>query len=152
MTLTIRSASVDESHAISALIIDCIRRTNVRDYPADVIELTCQNFTPERVLTKMQQRDTFVAFNNEVLVATVGFSGTTLHTLFVSPDEQRKRIGRELVSFVEERMLANGVYLIDVHASITARNFYRHLGYDEILFEEKMDGSTFLMRKVLPPL
>ena len=151
MTLAIKSATDENSDAISALIIDCIRRTNVRDYSTEVVELTCQNFTPERVLTRMQERNTFVAFKSEVMVATLSFSGGTLHTLFVTPDEQQNGIGRELLSFGEERMREECVREIEVHASITARLFYKRLGYNEVKFEEKEDGSTYLMRKPLPP-
>ncbi len=152
MHLEIKPATSDDAEAISRLTVDCIRTTNSSDYPADVIDRTCENFTPERVLVKMLERHFFIAFSDDALVATVSYSGNTLHSLFVKPDAQGKGIGRELVRFVEELASAIGMREIELHASVTAREFYQRLNYVEIAFEERMDGSTYLMRKVLPVL
>ncbi len=152
MHLEIKPAASEDAEAISILTVDCIRTSNSSDYPADVIDRTCENFAPERVSVKMLERDFFIALSDDALVATVSYSGNILHSLFVKPDAQGKGIGRELVRFVEELAISKGVREIELHASITAREFYERLNYMEVDFEERMDGSTYLMRKVLPML
>jgi ribosomal protein S18 acetylase RimI-like enzyme len=38
---------------------------------------------------------------------------------------------------------------LQLSSSITARGFYERLGYRLIRFDERLDGSTFLMSKML---
>ncbi|WP_342355312.1 GNAT family N-acetyltransferase [Rhizobium changzhiense] len=70
-----------------------------------------------------------------------------MRTVFVSPIAQGRGIGRRLMQTVEAAAFANGIKALQVPASLTARNFYARLGYNEVrevLFGEE---RTFVMEK-----
>jgi putative acetyltransferase len=149
--MTMRMATVVDAQAISALIERTIRTTNAPDYEAEVIELICANFTSEKVARSMATRDVFVCFVDDTLAGTISLGGDKLHSLFVEPKLQRRGIGARLVDHLERHAIGKGLWVLRLSSSITARAFYERLGYQLIKFEERPDGSTFLMRKVLAP-
>jgi predicted N-acetyltransferase YhbS len=117
--------------------------------------LTCANFTTDKVLQKMAVRDVFVAVRDRLIVGTVSFGRSRnqdrpkLLSLFVAPLHQGKRVGAGLVDHLERHAVAKGVTTLWVSSSIPARTFYGRLGYRQHEFEERDDGSTFLMSKEL---
>jgi len=146
---SIRAAAIADGKAISALIQRTVRETNSADYSPEVIELICSNFSPEKVISKMQKRDVFVYHRDHQCVGTVSIEGDKLHSLFVKPGFQRQGIGTRLVMHLEQFAASKGLTELQLSSSITARPFYEHLGYLLIRFEERKDGSTYLMRKKL---
>jgi putative acetyltransferase len=62
---------------------------------------------------------------------------------------QGKGIGARLVAHLEAHARETGVVELLLSSSITARGFYERLGYRLIRFDEREDGSTFLMSKML---
>jgi putative acetyltransferase len=143
----IRRATANDATALSALIQDAVRTSNSRDYSKATIELICANFTREKVIGKMTQRDVFVAFNDHGIVGTISRSNSKLHSMFVSPRHQGGGIGRSLVEYLERHAVSMGVSDLWLSSSITAKPFYLKLGYELVQFEERPDGSTFLMKK-----
>jgi GNAT superfamily N-acetyltransferase len=148
-SFVIRAATLDDALAISELCVRTIRAINARDYPPDVIEQTCANFSTERVRRKMLERQVYCAESDAMLFGTVAFGGGKLHSLFVAPEVQRCGVGRELARHVEMIGIDLGLDELQVHSSITAHEFYLMLGYSTLGFEERADGSTFLMVKRL---
>jgi len=146
---SIHSAKIADASAISAMIQITARETNSADYSADVIELICSNFSPEKVILKMQMRDVFVCYRENLCVGTVSIEGDKLHSLFVKPDFQRQGIGTRLVKHLEQFATGKSLTQLQLSSSITALPFYQHLGYLPIRFEERKDGSTHLMTKEL---
>ncbi len=53
-----------------------------------------------------------------------------LLTIFILPDYQGKGLGRRLIETLEQDEYAKRASRIEIPASLTAVNFYRHLGYD----------------------
>jgi len=146
---SIRAATIADGRAISALIQRTVRETNFADYPPEIIELICSNFSPEKVISKMQERDVFVCHRDNQCVGTVSIESNKLHSLFVEPNLQRQGIGTRLVMHLEQYAADKGLAELQLSSSITARPFYEHLDYLLIRFEERKDGSTYLMRKKL---
>jgi len=149
--ITTRMATVADASAISALIVRTVRTTNAPDYEAKIIDLICANFTSEKVAGSMAKRDVFVCFMDDVLAGTISLGEDKLHSLFVEPKLQRRGIGARLVDHLERHAIGKGLSVLRLSSSITARAFYERLGYQLIKLEERPDGSTFLMRKVLAP-
>ncbi|WP_035659225.1 GNAT family N-acetyltransferase, partial [Bradyrhizobium sp. STM 3809] len=143
----IRSATPDDASELSALIQEAVRTTNSRDYGPAIIEAICANFTRDKLLEKMSQRDVFVAAGPDGLVGTVslfiGSSGTArLHSMFVAPRHQGRGLGRRLIGHLESHAAGKGVSELSLSSSITARLFYTKLGYELVQFEQRPDGST----------
>ncbi len=145
----IRKALESDSKAISALIHRSVRISNRADYPPATIDLVCREFTPEKIVAKLRQRDMFIFVRDHVVVGTVSFADSKLHSLFVEPVMQRQGIGARLVGFIEDHAMQNGFETLRVSSSITAQRFYKRLGYRTLSFEERENGSTFLMEKLL---
>jgi putative acetyltransferase len=82
-------------------------------------------------------------------VGTIGLGGDKLRSLFVEPGLHGKGVGARLVAHLEAHARKAGVAELHLSSSITARGFYERLGYRLIRFEEREDGSTFLMSKTL---
>ena len=55
---------------------------------------------------------------------------SSLFTISVHPEYQGKGIGRRIVETLEQDEYALRASRIEIHASITACEFYRKLGYD----------------------
>ena len=53
-----------------------------------------------------------------------------LLTVFVLPDYQGKGIGRAIIGALEQDAYGRRAHRIEIPASLTAVQFYRHLGYD----------------------
>jgi putative acetyltransferase len=145
----IRTATTDDATALSALIQNAVRTSNARDYPQAIIELICENFTQDMVIEKMAQRDVFVAVRDHVIVGTISLGDGKLHSMFVEPRLQGEGIGRCLVKHLERHAVSRGLSVLRLSSSITAKLFYEKLGYELVQFEERPNGSTFLMRKSL---
>ena len=158
----IRLAVSADVEALSALILRTIRASNAGDYPPDEIERVCASFTPEEVAKQIAARDVFVSFapgsSQEPPIGTVslgvkprpsGGETAKLHVLFVAPEWQGRGLGLRLVAHLEAHALRQGHRLLQVSSSLTARQFYQRLGYRELAFEPRAEGSTYLMEKPL---
>ena len=158
----IRLAVPADAEALSALILRTIRESNAGDYPPDEIERVCASFTPEEVAKQIAARDVFVSFapgsSQASPVGTVslgvkprlsGGETAKLHVLFVAPEWQGRGLGLRLVAHLEAHALRQGHRLLQVSSSLTARQFYQRLGYRELAFEPRAEGSTYLMEKSL---
>ncbi len=158
----IRRAVPADAVALSALILRTIRTSNAQDYPPDEIERVCASFTPGEVAKQIALRDVFLSRAKEAAdappVGTVslgvkprpsGGETAKLHVLFVAPEWQGRGVGQKLVAHLEAHALNQGHRLIQVSSSLTARQFYQRLGYRELRFEPREEGSTYLMEKPL---
>jgi putative acetyltransferase len=147
--LAIRPATPADVPAISDLIRQTVRQSNAGDYPADVVELIAANHVPDKVAQRLAERDVFVGLEGQRIVGTIGLGGDKLRSLFVEPGLQGKGVGARLVAHLEAHARKAGVTELLLSSSITARGFYERLGYRLIRFDEREDGSTFLMSKTL---
>ena len=82
-------------------------------------------------------------------VGTAGLGNGKLRSLFVEPGLQQRGVGARLVAHLEAHARAAGITELTLNSSLTAHGFYERLGYRMIRFEERADGSTFLMSKTL---
>jgi len=147
--LTIRPATPADVPALSDLIRRTVRLSNASDYPAEVVELIAADNAPDKVAQRLAERDVFVCFEGQRLVGTIGLESDKLRSLFVEPSLQGKGVGARLVAHLEAHARKAGVTELLLSSSITARGFYERLGYRLIRFDERADGSTFLMSKTL---
>ncbi|NNU66914.1 GNAT family N-acetyltransferase [Rhizobium sp. WYCCWR 11152] len=145
--IEIRGVIGSDAPLISELLTNTIRISNSADYPASVIERVIGNFSADAILKLMDSRIVWIALQGGEPVGTASLDGNTVRTVFVSPTAQGRGIGRRLMQTVEVEAFANGMKALQVPASLTARNFYARLGYNEVrevLFGEE---RTFVMEK-----
>ena len=147
--LTIRPAIAADVAALSAVIRRTVRLSNAGDYAAPVVELICANYAADKVAQRLLEREVFVCLEGHRIVGTIGLESDRLRSLFVEPGLQGKGVGARLVAHLEAHARQTGVAELHLSSSITARGFYERLGYRLIRFDERPDGSTFLMSKML---
>lgn len=147
--IEIRNAVRGDALLISDLVRDTIRTSNSMDYPASVIERVVGNFSPDAILRLMGSRVVWIALQNGETVGTASLDGDMARTVFVSPTAQGRGIGRRLMQTVEVAASENGIKVLRVPASLTARDFYARLGYNEVRQVLYGEERTFEMEKQL---
>jgi N-acetylglutamate synthase-like GNAT family acetyltransferase len=147
--VTIRPARPRDANTMSALILRTLQTSNLADYGAEEIALMSGQFAPQVIVEKMQTRDVFVALEANRIIGTISLNQSKLHMLFVAPEVQGRGIGALLVRHIESHAAKKGVTSMHLSSSLTARGFYKKLNYEEVVFEKREHGSTYLMRKAL---
>ena len=134
--MIIRRLKEEDAKAVSELIITTIRISNVRDYPAELMEELVKTQTPEHVLQRASWTHFYVAEEADRIVGCGAIGPywgkedeSSLFTIFVHPDYQGKGIGRMIVGALEQDEFALRARRIEIPASITWLPFYRKMGY-----------------------
>lgn len=147
--VTIRQAQSVDAASVSDVICRTLTTTNAQDYSPTVIERVLENFTPDIVSELLTKRTVFVACIGEQVIGTASLEGSYVRTVFVLPKTQGMGVGKMLMEAVERAAIARGISEIFVPSSVTAREFYTHLGYGHVEGHWFGDEQTFLMQKDL---
>ncbi|UVK41701.1 GNAT family N-acetyltransferase [Mesorhizobium sp. AR10] len=149
MELTIRRANEDDAEAVSRVILAALRETNAKDYSQDIIARVEKSFSPSAVLALMRRRRVSVAVVRDRIVGTASLDGSTVRSVFVDPELQRRGIGQRLMAEVEEAAHADGVTVLAVPSSVTAEPFYAKLGFKAVRDSYHGDERTIIMERSL---
>ena len=147
--MEIRSLRAGDSTAVSDVIARCLREVNSRDYPAEIIARMCAYFSPGRIEQLAEERQTFVAVEDETVVGTVSRDGNKVFTMFVQPRMIGRGVGRHLMRHIEALATDEGYDYMETGASITAHGFYQRLGYVDVRTSETAFGLNYILRKPL---
>lgn len=135
--MRIRRFQDADAEEVSELIITTLRTTNSKDYSSEYIENDVQAFQPQNVLKRAAWTHFYVACEGEKIVGcgAIGpywgkVDESSLYTIFVLPEYQRKGIGRKIVETLEQDEYFLRAKRIEIPASITGTPFYRKMGYD----------------------
>lgn len=134
--MIIRRLKEQDAQAVSDLIVTTIRISNVRDYPAELMEELVRTETPEHVLQRASWTHFYVAEEGNRIIGCGAIGPywgkedeSSLFTVFVHPDCQGKGVGRAIVETLEQDEFALRAKRIEIPASITGLPFYRKMGY-----------------------
>ena len=132
----IRRFEVSDADEVSSLIIKTLRISNIKDYPAEHIENDVKAFTPEGVLNRAGWMHLYVVLNEDKIVGCGGIAPywdktdeSSLFTIFVLPEYQRKGVGRKIMETLENDEYFLRAKRVEIPASITACEFYKKFGY-----------------------
>ena len=136
--MKIRRFQKKDAKKVSELIVETLRKTNIKDYSADLIENYVNNFQPENVLKRASWTHFYVAEEKSNIIGC-GAIGTywdkidesSLFTIFISPEHQGKGIGRKIIETLEKDEYFLRAKRIEIPASITAVPFYKKMGYSD---------------------
>lgn len=135
--ITIRKFETKDAEAVSALIAKTMRTTNVKDYPAEVIEDTISRLTPENIIQRAGWMHFYVVCDNDTVIGCGAIGSywgkldeSSLFNIFVLPEYQSKGVGRRIVETLEQDEFFSRAKRIEIPSSITASEFYRKLGYN----------------------
>jgi N-acetylglutamate synthase-like GNAT family acetyltransferase len=149
MECTVRPAHEGDADVISAVILRALRETNARDYTPEIIARVEQGFGPDAVRQLIGKRTVFVAVMDGRVVGTASLDGSVVRTVFVSPDVQRRGIGKSLMAEIERTARERGIARLAVPSSVTAETFYARLGFKAVRDSYHDDERTIIMEQSL---
>ena len=121
---------------VSELIRRTIRISNTKDYPAELMDELIKVETPEHVLERASWTHFYVVLDGSRIVGCGAIgpywgkeNESSLFTIFVDPDYQKKGIGRLIVETLENDEFFLRARRIEIPASITGVPFYLKMGY-----------------------
>ncbi|GAB5445898.1 GNAT family N-acetyltransferase [Gymnodinialimonas sp.] len=145
----LKPATTQHADGISRVIRDAIARVNAKDYPPAEIDRLLQNFTAERVLQLLGQRQTLVALAGDDIIGTGALHGAEVKSVFVAPDWHRRGVATALVRELERIAKRQGTQTLEVSSSLSATAFYTAMGFQETSRSFYGDEETVLMSKPL---
>ena len=138
--------------------LKCIRKavqiSNAPDYPAGVIKIQLeQHYTLEWMRNAVKNRYCVAAKEGSEVRGTGALAKNELRNIFVDPDYQNQGIGRQIVQHLERKAMEKECGEVWLVSSITARNFYRRMGYGDIEDVQERIGdhvvTGYLMKKTV---
>ncbi|WP_105616120.1 GNAT family N-acetyltransferase [Vallitalea okinawensis] len=148
--ISIRPYEKSDAIKVSHIIRDNLIKVNSKDYPETVINYMTKLYTPEYVTLLSEDRDMYVAYEENVVVGTVSLEGDTLYALFVDVKYHGRGVGRKLLEFIENIASSNGIKTVQLPASLTAYQFYQKYGYIPVQeIESEEFGKACIMKKDL---
>ena len=134
--MKIRRFEEKDAKKVSKLIVETLRKTNIKDYSANLIENYVNNFQPENVLKRASWTHFYVAEEKGNIIGCGAIAPywdkiyeSSLFTIFISSEHQGKGIGRKIIETLEKDEYFLRAKRIEVPASITAVQFYKKMGY-----------------------
>ena len=125
----IRAVGKDEIRRIETLIGNTLLLSNTGSYRIDEVRSLVQTYSEASVAAMTRSSFARVHLTGERIDGFVCLEGETLQALFVTPDMQGRGIGRILVSIAEDFVVERGYEHLRVPASLTAADFYEHIGF-----------------------
>ena len=121
-------------------VVNVIKRAslevNIKDYTKEAMDKLVKKITEEFVIKRAAQFHMYVVTEEEQVIG-VGAVGpywdslteSSLFNVFILPEHQKKGLGKKLVKELESDEYYKRADRIEIASSITALEFYRHLGY-----------------------
>lgn len=134
--MNIRPFEQTDAAAVSELIRNTIRISNVKDYPLELMERLIESQTPQHVIERASWTHFYVVQEQEKIIGCGAIGPywgkedeSSLFTIFVLPEYQGKGIGRAIINTLENDVYFLRARRIEIPASITGVPFYLKMGY-----------------------
>ena len=135
--MQIRRFQEMDAEEVSELIAKTLRTTNSKDYSSEYIENDVKILTPEYLIKRSQWTHFYVVCDEDAIIGCGAIGPywdkqdeSSLFTIFVLPEYQRRGIGRKIIETLENDEFFLRAKRVEIPASITACEFYRKMGYD----------------------
>lgn len=144
MNINVRRFEIGDEVEVEKLISRALREVNIRDYDKEWIEGNNVSHDKDVIVERAKNSHMYVLCDDEKVVgvgAIAPYWGSEVEsiilTLFINPDYKGKGLGRKIIEVLEEDEYFKRADRVEIPASITALQFYRHMGYG---FKEKGNG------------
>ena len=133
----IRRFKNSDADEVSALIHRTMQICNSNDYPEECIKQLTELFTSEYVIKRAEWTHFYVICEDNKIIGCGAIGPywdktdeSCFFTIFVLPEYQGKGYGRLIIEALEHDEFFLKSKRIEIPASKTGLEFYRHLGYD----------------------
>lgn len=134
--INIRLYKAGDEEKIAKVVARTVQEVNIKDYPQEVITEIINTHDATVIKNRAEHSHMYVVCDNEEIVG-VGAIGpyynseteSILLTIFLLPEYEGKGIGRKIIEKLELDEYFKRADRVEIPASITGVNFYRHMGY-----------------------
>jgi putative acetyltransferase len=128
--MKIRLTKPQDYAGIARLHRATIRNVNSKDYPADIIKIWSGRTNAKRFRDSAHKCKRWVAVEKDRVVGFVDHGNDDeLWGLYVHKDYVGKGIGTRLLKIAEDSLKRQGVKVVKIKSTITAKRFYEKHGY-----------------------
>lgn len=130
----IRRACAEDAAQIWRVHQSSIRQLCAAEYGEDEIDSWVGDRRPDHFRWAMVEGGEvmFVATVGDVVVGFSSFRGGEIRAVYVAPGWERRGIGGRLYTAAEEYARSLAIPKLRLHATLTARDFYRTVGFEEV--------------------
>ena len=136
MNIGIRRFREGDKYSIVDVINKTSHEVNIKDYPKDDMDTLMVKITPEFVIQRANNFHMYVVTDADKIIG-VGAVGpywdslteSSLFNIFILPDYEGLGLGKKLVDVLEQDEYFKRADRVEIPSSITALEFYRHMGY-----------------------
>lgn len=149
-TILIRGYEPSDLAQITPLFYDSVHTVCARDYtPAELDAWASGSVDTSAWNASFLAHHSVVAVLDGAIVGFGDMDGGYLDRLYVHAAHQRQGIAGSMVRVLEEFARENGYSVLTVHASLTARGFFEHLGYSVFRAQQVSRGEETLTNFVM---
>lgn len=132
----IRRYEYGDEFQISEIITKDLYTENIKDYEETKIKELAKNLNPDFIKKRAEAFHAYVVLDDEKIIG-IGMIGpywnslteSSFFTIFIDPEYKGKGIGRKIIETLESDVYYKRANRIEIPASITGLNFYKHFGY-----------------------
>lgn len=136
MDIKVRKFKTSDAEAVASVVAKTLRESNSKDYSQEYIENEIRQMPAAFFVSKAKQTHFYVFCEHQKIIGTgaIGsYWGSTtefsLFDIFVLPAYQGRGIGRLIIETLEKDTYFQRAKRVEIPASITGLEFYRHMGY-----------------------
>jgi GNAT superfamily N-acetyltransferase len=130
----IRRFRSEDLEALDRLIKRTIETSYHSSYSRECMDFFCTHHSLDSIL-KDETALIIVIEDNGAIVATGTLVKNEIKRVFVDPNRQGEGLGSEVMRYLQAQALLAGWENVLLDASIPAKGFYDHLGYQTLSFE-----------------
>ena len=127
--MAIEKFNKSEIDELYNLIVNTINISYFSYYPEEAISSFIDYSNKENILLDSANDIVVVIKEDNKIVATGTLKNTHIKRVFVHPDFQGKGYGKQIMAYLEQKAIDNGLKLVELHSSLFAKRFYDTLGY-----------------------
>ena len=136
MEIKIRRFQDGDESEICKIIKKDVLAENIKDYPQEQIDYIINTHDEALIIRRASKFHVYVLTDEEKIVG-VGMIGpywdspteSSFFTIFIDPDYKGQGLGRKIIETLEEDEYFKRAERVEIPASITAVEFYRHFGW-----------------------
>lgn len=145
--ITVRKYIDGDEYEISKIIAKDLYTENIKDYPKESIDKLVKTLNKDTIKKRAQVFNCYVVLDSQKIIG-VGMIGpywgsqteSSFFTIFIDPSYKGKGIGRKIIETLENDIYYKRADRVEIPASISGLNFYRHFGYG-FKINDKVKGN-----------